>query len=281
MRRRALFTVIALCALLCSCGGGGSGGYSVPAPPTIGRVETLTVASAKTGFTYPVQVYLPAAYDANATARLPVIYAVDGDAQFGYSTATLSSATRFDALREVLQQRGIAAVLVGIGGTSRRNTDFLEPGAVPYHDFITQELVPRIDEQYRTSARRILSGLSYGGTFTFLAFTFEAPLGAAATFKDFWSIETAQPNGDGPVLLSDEQALALKVQGKNVPLTLFLVGATTANGPYVQTIYNQMVGHSYLDLNLQFELLGTTHVGADIPAFGDALTRFFPCCIAP
>jgi hypothetical protein len=278
--RRALVTVLALCALLCGCGGGGSGG-SAPPPPMIGRVETLSIASVKTAFTYPIQVYLPPAYDANATARLPVIYAVDGDAFFGYSTASISNAPRFEALKEVLQHRGTAAILVGIGGTSRRNTDFLEPGAVPYHDFITQELVPRIDAQYRTSTRRILSGLSYGGTFTFLAFTFEAPLGAAATFKDFWSIETAQPNGNGFVLLSDEQAVAASVQGKSIPLTLFFVGATQGNGPYVQSIYNQMTTHSYPNLNLQFEMLSTMHVAADVPAFGDALTRFFPCCIAP
>ena len=56
----------------------------------------------------------------------------------------------------------------------RRNTDFLPPGSVPYHAFLTQELVPAIDTRYRTDpANRILSGLSYGGTITFFAFAYE------------------------------------------------------------------------------------------------------------
>ena len=254
--------------LLSACGGGGGG--SIASPTTIGRTESLSVASAQTGFTYPIQVYLPPAYDANATARLPVIYALDGDAAFGYVTSTSGSATRFEAMREVLQRRGTAAVLVGIGGTVRRNTDFLEPGDVAYHAFITQELVPRIESAYRADpAGRILSGLSNGGTFVFLAFMLEAP--ATPTFAQFWSIETAAPDLTGAGLLAEENALAAAVQGRSVPVTLYLAGATQANGPIVNSLYLQVAAHQYGGLVLKHSSFSTSHVGADIPALNDAL----------
>ena len=53
--RMALFVLAA--ALLSACGGGGS---SSEAPTeTIGRVVNSTLKSDATGYTYPIQVFLP------------------------------------------------------------------------------------------------------------------------------------------------------------------------------------------------------------------------------
>ena len=68
---------------------------------------------------------------------------------------------------------------------------------MPYHQFLTQELVPRIDAQYRTdTGMRILNGLSYGGTITFLAFTYEGA--GNATFKEFNEIRAMNRPQDDP-----------------------------------------------------------------------------------
>ncbi|MEJ6021982.1 alpha/beta hydrolase [Ramlibacter sp. PS4R-6] len=270
--RRILLIAAGLALAACGGGGSGSGGEGVP---QVGRLESFNITSSNTGALYPIDVYVPPQYDASASARLPVIYAVDGDARFGYLAASNPSVTRFTALKEVLQRRGTAAILVGIGGTARRNTDFLPPGSVAYHEFLTKELVPRIDSQYRTQAgNRILNGLSYGGTITFLCFTYEAT--GNATFKQFWSTEANGPDG---ALAPAEAALAAQVQGANVPLVLFLAAATpgtNTNGAFVNSLYTQMAGHHYAGLDLQFVSFSADHVGSDLPAFEEALKRWGP-----
>jgi hypothetical protein len=271
-RRSALVAVVvAIASLLAACGGGGGGGSVAVPPPfeNVGRTESFSVLSASTAFNYPITVYLPPQYDENTQSKLPVIFAVDGDATFGYPL----NVTRFEALKQEMQLHRTAAILVGVGGTARRNTDFLPPGSVPYHQFLTQELVPRIDAQYRTdTGMRILSGLSYGGTITFLAFTYEGA--GNATFKQFWSTETAQPNGMGFVLFDAEAAMASAVQTRPVPVTLFFAGSPGANGPYVDSLYAQVASRHYTGLDLEHASYATTHVGADIPAFDEALARF-------
>jgi len=83
--------------------------------------------------------------------------------------------------------------VVGIGGTDRRNTDYLMPGATAYHDFLTRELVPYVESNYRADpARRMLSGLSNGGVFVALAFFMEGA--GQFTFQYFFSSE-APVNG--------------------------------------------------------------------------------------
>jgi hypothetical protein len=268
MNAIARAAVVAIAMALGACGGGGA-----PSPPAapIGRTEALSVTSQNTAFTYPIQVYLPPQYDANSTARLPVIFAVDGDAVFGYP----DNATRFDAFKQVLQQRGTAAILVGVGGTIRRATDFNPPGSVPYHAFLAQELVPAIDARYRTdTSRRILSGLSSGGTIVFMAFTYEGA--ATPTFRHFWSTETAAVNGATAPLFDAEAALASAVGGRAVPLTLFFAGANGFNAPIVAALYTQVASRHYTGLDLQQVTYSTSHTGADLPAFNEALTRYVP-----
>lgn len=268
MKSLARAGIVAIAMLLAACGGGGGGGGFV-APPPIGRSESFTVASANTSFTYPIDVYLPPQYDANASARLPVIVAVDGDAAFGYP----GGMTRFGALRDVMQQRGTAAILVGVGGTARRATDFNTPGSVPYHAFLTRELAPAIDARYRTdTAKRIFSGLSSGGTIVFLAFTYEGAV--APTFKQFWSTETAAVNGSTAPLFDAEAALAAAAQGRPVPVTLFFAGANAFNGPLVHSLYTQVASRHYAGLDLQEVMYATEHVATDLPAFTEALARF-------
>jgi hypothetical protein len=212
-------------------------------------------------------VYLPPQYDAS-TQRLPVIYALDGDAAFGYP----SGGTRFEAFREVLQQRGTAAILVGVGGSARRATDFNPPGSEPYHRFLTQELVPRIDSAYRTDASmRILSGLSSGGTLVFLAFTYEGA--HTPVFRHFWSTETALANAQSFPMFDAEAALAAQVSGP-VPVTLFFAGANGSNGPFVNSLYQQVLSRHYAGLDLELVNYDSSHVGADLPALDEALKRF-------
>ncbi len=167
-RRSAL--ICAASAVLTGCGGGGAGDGA--APTASGQVINSTIKSVSNGNTYPIQVFLPESY-ATSTTVLPVIYATEGVAPYGGANRS-----RFDTFKEVMQRRGTQAVLVGVGGTAWRGTDFLMPGATKYLDFLVKELAPTVESQYRIDRkRRALSGLSHGGYFVLAALILEARAG--------------------------------------------------------------------------------------------------------
>lgn len=277
--RRTLLA-LGLAAALSACGGGGGGGggsdpggQTPPPDEPVGEVVQSVVQSTHTRTSYPVSVYLPESYR-SGTRRYPVIYAVEGDARFGYGAG--QGDTRFDAFKAVMQRRGTQAILVGIGGTARRDIDFLVPGANRYHAFIVEELIPRLEAQYRVDpGRRALSGLSHGGHFVNMALFIEGAAGEF-TFTHFLSTETSTGNVGLETFLAREEAL----HGTNRPLrtTVFLAAgaAGASNQPQVSTLYQLMLAHDHEGLTLLYASYPTSHAGADIPAFEAALERFFP-----
>ena len=263
-RRCALVSAVA--AVLSACGGGDSG--ESPAPAGGGQVINSTIKSASNGNTYPIQVFLPESY-ATSTATLPVIYATEGDAQYGGPNRS-----RFDTFKEVMQRRGTQAVLVGIGGTAWRGTDFLMPGAAKYLDFLVKELAPAIERQYRADPkRRALSGLSHGGYFVLAALILEARADVPPSFSYYLSTECSVGEHTSPagVLAFEKQ-----IDGKTLPATLFLAGASGGNHPLIGIpLFDQIASQNLPGLVAFKAEYNTSHVGADVPAFEDALKRFF------
>jgi predicted alpha/beta superfamily hydrolase len=273
---------------------GGSSGLQKEDPrDTIGSVISATVNSAQTGAVYPIYIYLPASY-ASGTATYPVIYATDGDAAF-------PPEGRFANFRKILQRRGIDAILVGIGGTTRRSKDYVLPGAAAYHEFLTLELIPFVESHFRADPkRRILSGLSLGGLFVVTSLFFEAP---KTLFFSYYL------SADGSVFLpsfiAQEQKFSSSIGTKSIPATLILARAAPSNkvqpfstaatgaksiaataslsrglseatnGSEVDSLYRRMVDRHYVDLILIETNFSTDHVGTDNPSFEDAMARIF------
>jgi hypothetical protein len=246
-------------------------------------VVNSTVQSTQVGASYAIKVFLPQSYDAS-TATYPVIYATEGDAPFGMASGSGSATglvpSRFDTFKEVMQRRGTQAILVGIGGTDRRATDFLLPGAIRYLDFIVKELVPAIEAQYRVNPqKRALSGLSHGGYFVNAALFTEGMAGTLH-FSHYLSTESSTGGSLGPqALYAFEQQVY--DSGKPLPVTLHLGAAAAApgslnNNEIVVGLYDRMLARNYSGLTLVKAVFNASHVGADVPAFEDALVRFFP-----
>jgi enterochelin esterase-like enzyme len=281
-RALARVCVCALLVALSACGGGGggggSGGAALPilpvAPPTnpppsaTGRVVSDNIKSARTGATYPINIFIPASYDVD-TAAYPVIYAMDGDANFN------PPGTRFDNFRAILEKRGAKAILVAIGGTARRETDYILPGALAYHDFLTLELVPFIEAKYRADAKkRMLTGLSLGGLMTGISFFLEAP--DKLTFSYFLSFEGSF--GFRPTEWQDlEQRMFDASAGKQFPVTLLLARCNSGpdcNTLQVSDLYQKLTDRHYPGLQLiETVFSSTSHTQTDVPAFEDAVTR--------
>lgn len=280
-----------LIVTLCACG---SPAVRDHAQDASGSVTSTTIASTQTGFTYPLDIYLPASY-ADGSKTYPVIYATDGDAGFPPDG-------RFENFKRILQRRGIDAILVGIGGTTRRDRDFVLPGAVAYHRFLTQELIPFVETHFRADPkRRILSGISLGGAFVVTSLFLEAS--DTLYFSDYIS---AEGSFFLPSFLALEQKFAEVVGPTKIPATLILArGAASnkmqeqqfavaggaksipamaglsrgfseaTNNREVDSFYRRMQSRHYPDLVLIETSFPTDHIGADNPSFADAMARIF------
>lgn len=276
-RRTRRAALVWLVVALGACGGGGSsdGGASAPGG-TVGQVTTSTLQSEAIGYRYTIQVFVPQSY-ATGTSALPVIYVTEGDAPFGSSGPGFGGVSnrRFDTFKQVMERRGTQAILVGVSGTERRNTDFLLPGAASYLRFLTKELAPTIERQYRVdSKRRALSGLSHGGYFVVAALVQEGQAGIGLSFSHYLSTESSYGGHASP---ADYRQYEKQLDGKALPTTLFLAGASRANGPLVvNDLHAQMAAQTNPGLTLLKADFDTTHVAADVPAFEEAMARFFP-----
>lgn len=274
---RLLFAGLAVALATCGCGGGGAAAPVAPAADA-GQVFNTSVKSASNGFTYPIQVYVPASY-ATGTATLPAIYATESDAPYGIATSgsgySGAAQSRFDVFKQAMQSHGTQAILVGIGGTDRRGTDFLLPGAVNYLNFIAKELAPAIERQYRADPhRRALSGLSHGGYFVVAALVLEAPTGTLS-FSHYLSTESSY-GAHADVAAYLDFVKQLEAVNTPLPATLLLAGAPLFNGPIVEALYAELAAHPHPGFTVLKAQYNTTHVGADLPAFEEALMRFYP-----
>jgi len=180
-------------------------------------VTLATVNSVQTGAVYKLYIYLPASYEMG-TATYPVIYATDGDSAF-------PPEGRFVNFTKILQRRAIDAILVGIGGTVRRKKDYVLPGAMAYHEFITRELIPFIESHFRADPkRRILSGVSLGGSFVVTSLFLEAP--NTLFFSHYVS---AEGSFFQPSFIAQEQKFSSTIGSKSIPATLILARGSVSN----------------------------------------------------
>jgi len=144
---------------------------------------------------YRLDIGLPAGY-ADGEARYPVVVVLDGQWDFPL-LYTINGQQYYDGVLPGL-------ILVGLtwGGENPdvgvlRDHDFTptDPdgegkngGAAKFLDFLERELIPFLDQEYRTDGRRVLVGSSYGGLFTLYAM-FRRP----GLFSDYLPTSPAVP----------------------------------------------------------------------------------------
>lgn len=134
--------------------------------------DYFTVLSKETGTNYHIYVRLPEGYDANSSKKYPVVYLLDGDSLFPLLAPTHLFLTYDDNLPE--------AIVVGIAygsfdpNINKRDIDFSATsnnpkrpaGASQFLQFLSNELLPITEQQYRTDpGQRILIGQSRAAYF--------------------------------------------------------------------------------------------------------------------
>lgn len=177
------------------------------AGPDIKIGTTYTLESAKLKETRTLLVHTPPGYDAG-TDRYPVLYLLDGEAHFAHTSAAV------DFL--AVQGRIPPLIVVAVTNTDRTR-DFTPKGALKtergepmplptaggadnFLAFLSGELVPWVDANFRTAPYRVFAGHSFGGLLALhTLFTkpdaFNAVLAVAPTFNwdEDYLVRAAKP----------------------------------------------------------------------------------------
>jgi predicted alpha/beta superfamily hydrolase len=225
------------------------------------RQDAGAFRSVYTGWTYPLRVYLPASY-AESERNYPVLYALDGR-------------IRFNLIANQLDELGAEVIVVAIDATTnaRREIDFVIPGAGAFALFLSEELIPWTEQQYRTDpSARGLAGHSLAGLFCALMLLFEDPDQRqfnAFLISDgsFWDMPE-----------KTEQLVArLRVATDSLPVNLFIAAAIKGDGNYKgsRIFYSLMEESGFSDFNVTYEVYKTNHKGVIEPSFRDGLAWLY------
>jgi predicted alpha/beta superfamily hydrolase len=252
--------------LSCNDGGSGSDGSNGRVSQFNGTIEpTISIRANFNGLTYPIRVYLPQAYE-DLQQHFPVLYILDAE-------------WNFDLVMNIVVEKGKAVIVVGIGNgdqqvAGRRATDYRMPGAREYYDFLTTQVIPYIDAQYRTDpSDRTLSGHSYSGLFTGLALLLEPP--DNRYFANYFSQDGSFWDQRRVTEDLEEQMFATI---DRLPVRLILAGVDMADGnnAFVEWFREILASRHYADFDLVYRRYGGDHLGVIGPSMRDALDLLYP-----
>jgi predicted alpha/beta superfamily hydrolase len=139
-----------------------------------GRLVYWTdVPSAFLGPSRHVEIWLPPGYDDAPSARYPVLYMHDGQNLFDPRIANTGVDWGVDEAVVRLVERGIIppVIVVGVWSTAERGPEYSPWHRAPnYARFLIEELLPRVDAEFRTltgAANTAVMGSSMGGLLSF------------------------------------------------------------------------------------------------------------------
>jgi predicted alpha/beta superfamily hydrolase len=142
------------------------------------QVKTINFDSGRLQGKRELYVSLPASYEKNPTRKYPLLILMDGDYLMKPFLETLNFGSQWDGLPEVI------IVGIGQGKNDQRSTDCgldevtgMPVGkSVDFFDFISLELIPSIQKEYRTTNFKIIAGHDLTATFSNLFLYKEKPL---------------------------------------------------------------------------------------------------------
>ncbi|MDX1389036.1 MAG: PQQ-binding-like beta-propeller repeat protein, partial [Acidobacteriota bacterium] len=121
-----------------------------------GKIETFTWKSEHLDNEREISVYLPAGYDDAEDVRYPIVIV-------NYGNLALSDGLWSNSLDNLIGKTVAPLIAVFV---PRVNFDEYGPGVVKFSNAITDELIPYVDEHYRTLATaesRAMTGIASGG----------------------------------------------------------------------------------------------------------------------
>ena len=120
------------------------------------EITSSEIKSERLNQSRSIQVYLPPKYDSTKKVY-PVLYVIDGHRYFLHGVAFQKTLRFVDKSPEF--------IVVGIDTDIRKRRKLLGYQSQKFLGFLKDELIPYIDEKYRTSNERILFGWEMAGGF--------------------------------------------------------------------------------------------------------------------
>lgn len=188
------------------------------------------------------------------TDSVNFIYLIDGE----YSNY------RFQRIKERFQDSISNIIAVGIVNTDRRRDLLYVKAADKFLDFITSELIPVIEKDYKTN-NRILFGHSFGGGFTVYAMINKP------NYFNYYIASSPTPIMD---LVKKENYLQIDSICKQKTVFYFSYGSKDMEqvSKWSEILKNNLTGVSFKNLDWRFKIFeGKDHNNSDIAALLDAL----------
>ncbi|MDJ0837942.1 MAG: alpha/beta hydrolase-fold protein [Acidobacteriota bacterium] len=147
-----------------------------------GSLVVTSISSSYLGNTRGIRIFLPPSYSENTLKHYPVLYMHDGQNLFSASTSAFGVEWQVDETSVAMVYAGEMeeVVIVGIDNTSARMGEYTPTvdatygggNGDAYLNFIQYELMPAIDNSYRTktgAGNTVLMGSSLGGLISYYA----------------------------------------------------------------------------------------------------------------
>ena len=144
-------------------------------PVVIGQKKVIHSNILKEDRTY--QIYLPQSYNWAVDRNYPILYVLDGESNFIHTTVTVDFLSSTSEIPELI----VVAITSTVRVRDFTQTDWSSHwigggGANNFKIFLSKELIPEIEKDYRTNKFRILSGHSAGGQFVLYTLSSEPSL---------------------------------------------------------------------------------------------------------
>jgi len=142
------------------------------------QIKTISFTSGKLQEKRELYVSLPASYEKNPTKQYPLLILLDGDYLLNPFIGTLTYGAHWDDLPEVI------IVGIGQGKKNQRSVDcgldevtgIPDGKSVDFFDFISLELIPTLESDYRTTDFKIIAGHDLTAAFSNFFLYKENPL---------------------------------------------------------------------------------------------------------
>ena len=227
-------------------------------------VQEIEIRSKSTGDTYRIKVNLPFGY-ANGQNNYPVLYALDGNVTFGM-VSDIAKLLSFE-------RPNSAQLIVGVSYTSykdwigKRGRDFMPntrsvESVENYLRFITEELMPLINENFRTkSNENTIYGHSSAAVFGFYAL-FNNP----KHFKNY-ILTSPSLDEDGGYIKAMEQRYSPTHDGLKVNLyTSMGKGEKPEFIKAYRKFMEQLSQSDYQGISIRTDVFDGTHMSTMAPA---------------
>jgi len=236
---------------------------AVGEPIVIG--ERFQLRSEAMGEMRTFQVHRPPNYDIS-DARYPVLIVLDGDEHFLHASTTVDFLAAAGKIPPTL--------VVGIPNTNRFRdmVTTAGPDTSPFLTFITDELVPKIDRDYRTRPYRILAGWSDAGLFTLYSM-----IHAPQVLRAYISIAPAfGDNRELPKTIGD---FLEEHKDPSLNADLFMTAddgtGQSLSGAWELSSYLQNRAARVRDLRFTFQRYPEGHMAVPLRSVYDGLLRIF------